>query len=77
MVSLVPIGLSMIFECPRGIFRLSTGTGRRGWINPGETKPKSIKRMQRNSAAFLVIVVTNVTIGLLRVNPFTLFAVPQ
>ena len=33
------------------------------------TKQKSIKRMQRDSAAFLVIIVTNVIIGLWRVNP--------
>ena len=36
---------------------------------PTETKPKSVRRIRRHSAVFLVMIVTNVTIGLWRVNP--------
>ena len=39
--------------------------------NPPKTKPKSIKRMQRASAAFLVPIWTDVTLGLCRPEIFT------
>ena len=37
-------------------------------FKPRETKPKSIKRIRRCCAVFLVLIVTFVTIGLSRVN---------